>query len=153
MSCPFRTLCACLCTALVVVLSLYGVQESRHRLAHAADGPTSASTDTLHAHDDVDLHEASYTADAPDGSDTPGDDRLANGAADGTDDDGSTGRPAGHHHHSGGDSHTAMPAFGRSIDFMHPSRAVMLKPAGDALLPSQTGDGPEYPPKQTRTVI
>lgn len=31
--------------------------------------------------------------------------------------------------------------------------AVLIQPAGDGARPAHDGDGPEYPPRRTRTII
>ena len=147
MSRPFRTLCVSLCAALVAVLSLHGVQEGRHQLAHASDWPAVAIDHDDHA-DVVDVdHGSLHVHVAPD---APVDDSLDQ--AENTESDGDAGRPAGHHHHSGGDSHTAIPVLNRGLSPLVARNAVLLQPAADGARPAHGDDGPEYPPRRTRTI-
>lgn len=146
MSRLFRTLGVSLCAALLAVLSLHGIQEGRHQLGHTLDWP-AVSIDTGHHADAVDIdHGALHVHVAPEASGS-GLDLDEN-----TDNDGNAGRPTGHHHSSGGD-HTAIPATGRDLSLLVAGRAVLLQPALDGAMPAHDADGPEYPPKRTRTVI
>ena len=144
----FRTLCVTVCAALVAVLSLHGIQESRHQIAHASDWPAAAIEHENHGEIvDVD-HGSPHVHFAPD---APADDPL--NQADSDDDEGNAERPVGHHHHSGGDTHTAIPVLDRDLTSFMGMDAVLLQPAVDGARPAHDGDGPDYPPKRTRTVI
>ena len=68
-------------------------------------------------------------------------------------DEGEAGRPASHHHHTSGDSHTAIPILNRDLSPLVAMNAVLIQPAGDGARPAHDGDGPEYPPRRTRTII
>ena len=144
----FRTLCVSLCAALVAVLSLHGVQEGRHEIAHASDWPAVAI-----AHDDhgavVDVdHGSLHVHVAPD---APAADSMDE--AENTDGEGDAGRPASHHHHSSGDNHTAIPVLDRDVSPRVAVNALLLQPAVDGARPGHDGDGPEYPPRRLRTII
>lgn len=144
----FRTLCVSLCVALVAALSLHGVQEGQHQLAHASEWPVVAIHHDDHA-DVVDVdHGSLHVHVAPD---TPVDDPLDQ--TENTDGDGDAGHPAGHHHHSGGDTHTAIPVLDRGLSPLVAMSALLLQPAVDGARPDHDGDGPEYPPRRTRTII
>ncbi len=148
MSRLFRTICVSLCAALVATLSLHGVQEGRHQIAHASDWPAVAIGHGDHAEiADVD-HGSLHVHIAPD---APAEDPLDQ-AEDG-EDEGEAGRPASHHHHTSGDSHTAIPILNRDLSPLVAMNAVLIQPAGDGARPAHDGDGPEYPPKRTRTII
>ncbi len=139
MSRLFRTLCVSLFVALVAVLSLHGVQDGQHQLAHAAEWPTASA-----AHDDHDRDPAQITTDTIV-------DRIDQ--AESNDDDGGAGRPTGHHHHGGGDTHTAIPALGRDFAPLVAANALLIQPAVDGSRPGRTEDGPEHPPKRMRTIL
>ncbi|CAN5390017.1 hypothetical protein BH09PSE1_BH09PSE1_02030 [soil metagenome] len=148
MSRLFRTLCVSLCAALVAVLSLHGVQEGRHQIAHASDWPAVMIEHNDHA-EIVDVDHGSphihVARDAP--AENPLD------QAEGADRDGDAGRPASHHHHSSGDNHTAIPLLNRDLSPLVGMNAMLLQPAVDGARPAHDNDGPEYPPRRTRTII
>ena len=73
--------------------------------------------------------------------------------ADSSNGDGDAGRPTSHHHHSSGDNHTAIPVLDRDLNPLIAINAALLQPAVDGARPAHDGDGPEYPPKRTRTII
>ena len=147
MSRLLRTLCVSLCAALVAVLSLHGVQEGRHQIAHASDWPAVAIDHEDHAevvdvdHGSLHVHVAPHA---------PADDPLDQ--ADAMEADGDAGRPASHHHHSSGDNHTAIPVIDRELSLPVPTNAMLLQPAVGGARPDHDGDGPEYPPRRTRTI-
>ena len=148
MSRLFRTLCVSLCAAVVATLSLHGVQEGRHQIAHASDWPAVAI-----GHDDheeiVDVdHGSLHVHIAPD---APADDPLDR--AEDPDNDGDAARPTSHHHHTSGDSHTPIPIVNRDLSPPVALNAVLIQPAVGSARPTHEGDGPEYPPRRTRTII
>ena len=148
MSRLFRTLCVSLCAALVAVLSLHGIEEGRHQIAHVSDWPAVGIDHNDYVEiADVD-HGALHIHVAPG---APADDPLDQ--AEGSDGDGDAGRPASHHHHSSGDNHTAIPVLDRDLNPLVAINAALLQPAVDGARPAHDGDGPEYPPKRTRTII
>ncbi len=148
MSRLFRTLCVSLCAALVAVLSLHGVQDSRHQIAHAADWPAMAIGHEDHA-ETVDIeHGSPHVQVAPEATSYDPLDQ-----AEKIEGDGGGGRPASHHHHSGSDAHTAIPILGRDLTPLVASDAVLFKPAVDDARPAHDNDGPEYPPRRMRTII
>lgn len=148
MSSLFRTLCVSLCAALLAVLSLHGVQEGRHQIAHASDWPAVSIHHDDHAEVvDVD-HGSLHVHVAPD---APADDPLDQ--AENTNGDGDAGRPASHHHHSSGDTHTAIPVLDGDLSALVAMNAMLLQPAVDGARPAHDNDGPEYPPRRTRTII
>ena len=148
MSRLFRTLCVSLCAALVAVLSLHGVEDGRHQIAHVSDWPAVA----IDHHDHVEIsdvdHGALHIHVAPG---APADDPLAQ--ADSSNGDGDAGRPTSHHHHSSGDNHTAIPVLDRDLNPLIAINAALLQPAVDGARPAHDGDGPDYPPTRTRTII
>ncbi len=143
----FRALCISLCVALVATLSLHGVQEGRHQIAHASNWPAVAIDHGAHAEVvDVD-HGSAHIHVAPDASAEDPLDQAEN-----TDGEGENGHPAGHHHTSG-DNHTAIPVIDRGLSPLVSMDASLLQPAGDDARPAHDDDGPEYPPRRTRTII
>ena len=145
MSRLFRTLCVSFCAALLAVLSLHGIEEGLHQLGHTSDWPAVSIDQRDRAVVDVD-HGALHVHVAPA---APGGDLDL---AENTDNDADPERPTGHHH-AGSDNHTAIPATGRDLSLLVARRAALLQPALDGTTPVHDSDGPDYPPKRTRTVI
>lgn len=138
----FRTLCVSFCAALMAVASLHGASHTGHRIAHAADWPPVAAFGSMIDAD----HDPLHVHAAPE----PANDTEAAGAEDL--DAGET-RPNGHHHSSTSDSPNAIPETGHVVKAILRSNGAQRWSAGDRSRPDHDGDGPEYPPKRTRTVI
>ncbi len=138
----FRTLCVSLCAALMAVMSLYGPSRTEHRIAHAADWPpVAAFGGTIDAdHDPLHVH-------------VPPEPPNETGAAGIDDPDGGDARTGGHHHASGGDSPNAVPETAHAVKAILRANGVRRWSAGDRTHTDHDGDGPEHPPKQTRTVV
>lgn len=140
----FRILCVSFCAAALVVVSLHGASDARHELAHASDWPPVASAlSGLDAdHDPLHVHVAPAEADL----------HNDEAAGDGTEEE--TGpRSDAHHHPSNGEHPNAAPPSGHLMLAVVRSPESLKRPSRDHARPEHDGDGRDYPPKQTRTVI
>lgn len=140
----FRILCVSFCAAALVVVSLHGASDTRHELAHASDWPPVASPlSGLDAdHDPLHVHVAP----------PEGDHHEDGSVGDGTEDE-SEPRSGAHHHASNGDHPNAAPPSGHLMLAVVRSPETLKRPSRDHARPEHDGDGLDYPPKQTRTVI
>ena len=118
-----RTFCLMLAVAFMASTLLHAPSEARDQAEHMAD--------EIAAHLGVEIHGHSH----PDCSDNPGE------------------KAPGHHHHSGGDTHSfAVPDKAGLIPAVATSRASPHWPQG--VMPNGlAGSGPDQPPKRVRTVI
>ena len=136
-----RTFCMLLAVAVLAAMNLHGVTQAQHSMAHVADWPAVSLIETT---DDDDRHGAHIHV-APE--DSPG------GDVDTSDRDADGDRPIGHHHHGGADNHGAVPVLSRALAEVAQVASMTPNPGSGPPLPSVGGDGPEYPPKRTLSVI
>jgi hypothetical protein len=136
-----RTLCTIFAVAILAAMNLHGVTQSQHAMAHMADWPAVALADASGNDDHHGTHVHVAPEESPEGETDPGD-RDADGD-----------RPVGHHHHGGGDNHGAVAVLSRALADVPRVPTMTLDLRTGPPLASLSGDGPEYPPKRTLTVI
>ena len=126
----------------MAVVSLHGASQTEHRIAHAADWPPVAVSGGAVDAD----HDPHHVHVAPEPSNDTG-------AAETDDLDTGDTRSGGHHHSSSGDNPNAIPETGHAVKALLRVNGVQRWSARDRSHPDHDGDGPDYPPKRTRTVI
>jgi hypothetical protein len=136
-----RTLCTLFAVAVLAAMNLHGVTQSQHTMAHIADWPAVALVEAFDDHDTHGTHIHVAPEETPDREIDPGD-RDADGD-----------RPVGHHHHGGGDNLGAVPVVSRALAEAPRIASMTIDPGSGPPLAGLNGDGPEYPPKRTLTVI
>lgn len=136
-----RHLCALFAVAILAAMNLHGMTQSQHTMAHIADWPAVALVEVSDDHD----HHGAHIHVAPDdvpASETEPSDRDVDGE-----------RPVSHHHHGGGDNHGAVPVLSRALAEASQIASITINPGSGPPLAGLSGDGIEYPPKRTLTVI
>lgn len=126
-----HALCALVCVAMIGGMMTHGLSDLRHDVSHAS---SEHSSEIGHDHDDAPAEPTEVSVEQADV------------------DDASTALPVGHHHHSGGDNHAALPdhqgGLTNLLDARAPSRTLGASQLPDGLVI----DGPEHPPKQLRLI-